>query len=728
MGQQSGTILIMISIFFLAVIILTFAVRRSRLLWKPRRSDPQVKFLGYYSPLLTWLRYHRFARMDKQSGEQARLSAFPTALAEVGVILVWALWLGRSYWLTGSDMWLPEDWGLNVQAYFNWSLLGKCGACVFWNGSFNGGAPLFIDLIAALAHPLVILLVLLTGAISASKLMAAAGLIMAGLAQWWWAKEMRFGFAARLWVALLAVTGGHLIGRLQAGLTEMVFSIASASLVIPAAMRLARTGERRMAVVTGVLFGLAILSGQGYMQLALCLAVCPALLILLGGQGHLFRPVWKQFALSALIAILVAAILLVPLAHSAARITKPTNLSNYDQTQPIEYQPLNLVIRDGPYYESEILGKLPWPSQTINYIGWIPVLLALVGLRLVPRDKLRLLAFFLTAIGLIYLLSSGLIFQLLVRLLPVSWKNLATIARFPSLSASLAAPFVLAIAGWGLDLLLQRKDWPGLKLSRGSRAPLSIRLTWLMCLPLIWSVKSVYDFVQPLLVTFPVPLSADSRILQSEIHLTDAQWVEPPLGYWGFDIVALQNGLKLTNVIHNWTLNGRTAPPPYLQITDEEVDPALAGYSGSLQFQSLPFLPYHSSTPQTLYRFLFPDRSYAQVKMGAEGIPCQAHAEGGNIDVDCTADASGQLVVLENAWPGWVVRRDGIRVTLGAGPWLTVQAPSGEHHYSFRYRPWDVPAGGILSLLGIGLSIGLWFGKPGRPKPPGPPPDGQKDG
>lgn len=89
---------------------------------------------------------------------------------------------------------------------------------------------------------------------------------------------------------------------------------------------------------------------------------------------------------------------------------------------------------------------------------------------------------------------------------------------------------------------------------------------------------------------------------------------------------------------------------------------------------------------------------------------------GGNIDIECQADSPGTLIVMENSWSGWKAKIDGRKAALDSSPWLSVDAPAGTHSYEFRYRPWDVPLGGALSLVGIGLAIWLWVNDPKKKK------------
>jgi hypothetical protein len=89
-------------------------------------------------------------------------------------------------------------------------------------------------------------------------------------------------------------------------------------------------------------------------------------------------------------------------------------------------------------------------------------------------------------------------------------------------------------------------------------------------------------------------------------------------------------------------------------------------------------------------------------------LPCTASADGGHIDVYCQSDQGGTLYVQENALPGWNAWLDEEKVELIPGKWLAVNAISGKHVYKFRYQPWDVPLGILVSMLGLGLAVWLW--------------------
>jgi hypothetical protein len=662
-------------------------LRRARHVDAP---GPRVKVLGVESPALTWLRYGRAPRYQISTTDWARARTRLAPLAEVGAIAAWALWVGRAYLNSEISVWPGGlDFTLNVQGYFPWTLLTRCGACVFWNGFVNGGVPALVELVAAILHPLFIAAILLWGVLNGVKYMVAAALILAGVAQWWLARVMRLSLVPRLWSAAMAVVGGHLAGRMENGLVEVIFSAASCALVIPIALELALHGRRRSAIVFGVLLGLALLAGQGYMQIGLVLCILPALVVFLFDDAFRLRPVWKEFALGGLIAILIAGALWVPLAHFWPNFAKPDD-PGFAAVQPLEYLPLNLVIRDRAFYGLDALIKFPWPALYINYIGWVPVGLALLAFRLIPAEGRRTLVFMALAIVFVYLTAGGVTLKALAPIAP-----LLRSVRHPSEISSMAVPLLLALAAWGLDLLLKLR-WPQLTLTLAPGAALTVSAAWIvLALPLGWAVRSAYDFGQNWLTTYRLPREYFRAI--PTLASAEARWVEAPYADWNFATVAFDNGLKVSNTYRPWWWKDRPPPPPSLQATRDPVDAASPNFLGRTEVFNL---------------VAQPDNLYAYVDTGAQRVPCRATALGGNIDVDCQTDAPGILTVHENHWTGWTAARDGFASQLGEGQWLSTAAPAGSHRYTFRYRPWDVPLGLVLTLIGLALAVRLWWGAP----------------
>jgi uncharacterized membrane protein YfhO len=107
--------------------------------------------------------------------------------------------------------------------------------------------------------------------------------------------------------------------------------------------------------------------------------------------------------------------------------------------------------------------------------------------------------------------------------------------------------------------------------------------------------------------------------------------------------------------------------------------------------------------------FVYPENEYALVEADGNFIPCVAQAHGGNIDVSCNTSQSGVLIVHENSWDGWYASVDGQPTQLlDNNNWLSVAAPAGQHTFSFRYRPWDVWVGLLVTVIGIILAVVWW--------------------
>jgi uncharacterized membrane protein YfhO len=51
---------------------------------------------------------------------------------------------------------------------------------------------------------------------------------------------------------------------------------------------------------------------------------------------------------------------------------------------------------------------------------------------------------------------------------------------------------------------------------------------------------------------------------------------------------------------------------------------------------------------------------------------------------------------------------DGEPASLRGDRWLGVNLPAGAHTVEFRYQPWDVPLGLVLSLAGMLLAVHEW--------------------
>ncbi len=614
-------------------------------------------------------------------------------LAEVVWLFLWALWVGRAFLDPHADTWpFGWDFALTLEPYHIWGLLSRCGACVLWNGSINGGYPAFAELHGAVLHPLVVIPALIWGTLLGSKITFVLSLFVAGLGQWWLARVMGLGRLTRVWVGAMAIAGGHLAGRMQLGLSGLVLSAACGSLVLAATVDLASTARRRSAIGLGVALALTLLSAQGYVQLALLLAFLPALGALLWESPIRWRPVWREFVLAGVLAVLIAGIFLVPGLHFAPEVGKLTD-DPLTGTEPLGYVPVNLVVRDLGYYAGMDMERIELPAMYMNYIGWLPIALALYAFHRARGDKRRLAGFLGLSTFIVFFIASEAFVRPLAGLAP----GLAAAYRYPALVTIMAVPPILGLSAWGLEELLQdtpHHPWFSAKLGPAGR----VRTRHLLAVVFAaLALRSVYQFGQEWLQTETFP--PDLRRVAEALLDGETAWVTlPQEHYWV--AYALEAGNKVTDAYRPWFWRGRELPPARRVASRADVPP-----EGARALDVIGDILVAE----------FPDRHYAAIQTEAAELGCDGRARGGDIDVTCTSDAAGILTVAENAFSGWAAWRDGERIALEPSMLLRVQAPAGIHEYRFRYRPWDVWAGALLSLAGLALALRLWLIRPSSP-------------
>jgi hypothetical protein len=613
-------------------------------------------------------------------------------LLEISIIIMWAMFVCRSVLNFDSLVWpYGREFPSSIQSQYIWMNLFKCGGCVFWSGLSHGGAPAFADMLGSMLYPVVPIFTLLVGPLSGAKLILVFSLAMAGCAQWWLSKVMGLGRIPRLWSGLLAVVAGNLAASMELGDYGVVLSTAACCLVLAPGVALGLTGKRRYSILLGITIGLALLAGQGYMQVGLMLGIFPAFLIFLPGREARFKNLWKEYLLAGALAFLIAGIFLIPMLHFFPNLTKSEDAS-FGLAQLLKYIPLNHLIDDVQFYNTEVLKPAAFPALYANFIGWIPIILAILAWRFIPKSRFRLMLFLLAAILLVYLSASGDFLKLLIKLFPLT----RVVRTFPRI-AGLANPLILGLSAWGLDALFRLK-WPKLALmiSDHSRSiPGSTIFLLILAIPLIWSLREAYVFGQNWLTTYDI--THLDKLLYQKVALlkTDStEWVNFPFGDHYWLIPAYDMNLKVSNGARGWSWNNRVDPPINQEATFEVVDPGTPNLIRV--YDGLTYLSHF-------------ENEYAYIQSGNQKIPCKAQAVGGNIDVTCPESPTGQLIVYENNWTGWYAQVDKTRTPLLRSNWLSVDAPAGKHTYHFRYRPWDVCVGIFMSTLGIILCIILWF-------------------
>ena len=351
----------------------------------------------------------------------------------------------------------------------------------------------------------------------------------------------------------------------------------------------------------------------------------------------------------------------------------------------MRYLPLNLVIGDSALMGQTYLGMDTFPYAHINFIDWTPVIFAIIaGYFVLQQKNKKVYAAIYLSVLLAVVFTSREIYLFLAPFFP----SLAKICSMGG-SSSLMVPPILVMAAWGLDRLFDLK-WPKITMGGGQKGEMtkSVSLKWLILIPvLVLSFKNVIPFDKNYLNVHKVEISEEDLAFA---RLNDTQWMHPPSG-GDWILTLLNENRKMIMWDRHVVWKDRQRLAGYIQLTDNPGD--------DVEIVS------HEENFDVVKR---PDELYASVKTGNDTIKCEAVSLGGNIDVTCDTPSQGILTVLEYQYSGWYAWVDGQPQSFLGGDWLSVNAPSGNHVYSFRYRPWDVYVGALFSLIGIGIIFWLW--------------------
>lgn len=604
---------------------------------------------------------------------------------ELFVLALWAIYVGWEYLdMDPHKIPMGRELGSSIAANHLWTQIVNCGSCAMWNGFQRGGYPAFADIQGSMLHPVVIFATLGFGVVNGIKITLLISFWLAGVAQWWIARELNLSWLPRIWSAGIAIAGGHLAGRMDLGVYGVVLSTAATSLVFAALIRLAKNNTRGNALLLGILTAAAIVSGQGYIQVGL-IGILPVFVFFYWGKENI-KSTWSNYILATLIAFLLAAPFLVPFLHFSPNISKWLD-PEFISAQPISYFILNLVIDDPYYFYSGIMTKFPYPYLYTLYIGWVPVLLFIYAINRISTEDKKLIWFMSAGIVMEFLIASAILLKLLVGIFPA----LAGV-RHPPQIAGLAIPLILGVSAYGLEKLLSIK-WLDLIASMAGRSPKWEPLVkWLIVIPLIYSLQSCLEFST--MWTGVTYLRNDLFLTLEKMKTTDLQWVNPPFGEHSYVEAAIAMGMKLSPGILTWEWKNRISPPP--RMTAERRIP-INNESKLIEDVSKIEIKFHR------------ENLYASVVSGDKISACRAAGSGGYIEVTCNTDKAGILTVQENMWTGWYAWLDGEKIEIIKGDRLQVSAPAGKHTFTFRYLPWDVPLGLLLFTIGIFSVVWLYL-------------------
>lgn len=627
-------------------------------------------------------------RLSKLTSVQKRHAG---TLLEWLLIAIWGTFVERAYLNNNPYIWPSGlEIGIKLLSHQFWVNLSKCGSCALWNGSINGGRPALADLFGSQFHPLIAIPTLLWGVVNGAKISVILIVILTGLGQWWIAKELKLGRVARVWSGLLAIVGGHLATQHYWGNIGIMLGLASCTLVIATTLSLGQAPTRQKAIILAINGSLLLLSGQGYLQIAMItwFFAIPAFLI---NREIRAKVLWREIFLAVGLSLLLIGFLLVPIIHFGPNYTKSTADPTFAFAQPLEYIPLNLVIRDWNYYQSAVLGKQI--STDVVFIGWVPVILAILTLRFAQKKDLPAIGFLAIGALITFWFSSPIPLRWLA-----SFSNYFLWIKYPFIFTGLAVPPILGLAAFGLEKLIQL-DWPKILLTftddKQQDNGVNFNLRWLLVFPLAASLYISYDFSQRFIALRDMTPYYTRLIPQYKLSST--QWIQSPQSEHDWSQPELDLGHKITGLVFSGAqLAGHELPPPYL-----------AASRGTFQSDS-PLEQVGLMDDLPIYRF--PDNEYAYIEISDRiMVACQANAAGGNISVNCPPALSGTLIVHEYSYDGWNALVDGIPTNLLIRPWLSIKTEAGEHSYKFVYQPWDIVLGILVSITGIVACVILWI-------------------
>lgn len=613
---------------------------------------------------------------------------------ELALIVGFSIWLTWPY-LGGTprtDRPAGLDFVVSIQGRYFWDHVRECGSCALWNGDVAGGTPALLDTSTDMLHPLVAIPVLLLGVLEGSRVAVTLVIILSGLSSWWLAYLLRTGWLARLFAGGLGVAGGHITGRLDYGLVVLMTSIATASLLVPAAILFSRHLDRRSTATLGVLLGVTAISGQAYIQVGVLL-LSPAVLLLVAHRSSTWKLILLRLIQAGALGTMLAATLLLPVVRYHRILDKDQD-PYFSRSQPFKFVPLNLIIDNRSYFSSSIFKQAGFPAWHSNYIGWIAILFALLGVgRLWNQSRREALFLGVLAVGALWL-GSGELFKWIAGQSSLGeLQSTAVKLRTTSNIANLAVPPIIGLAACGVDRVYTYLDRsPKVRLHISTRAdrtkrPVLFGFGFLVAIPVILCLHDVARSARQWngfnsIDSTPIPHLAES--LQSpELRWVNGNSMTVDLAFYG-----LQNGLKLGNQWQPWRIDPSRNPGPGVWASIEGPIP------GTHRVEGPPGMDLYVPND---------GNPYARVRLPTgQDTNCSATGRGAHIDIACPAVAAGPLTVQERYVDGWSAVVNGQPVDLvDRDGWLGLELPEGSSSIELRFHSPFFRSSLMLTALGI---------------------------
>lgn len=718
----------------LAIAIDFLLVRRMRRHWQQRKQGEQeTKLFGYFSPVLTWLKYRR---LPTTQGRIQRWIWHPTRLERY--LIEWLLILVVAYMYCGSALLDFDANRLQQTGEHNESAtlpllteisVWRYGEIPLWNPYMQTGFPLVGDLLSHFWNPVSTLPILIWGGINGMKVSVFISFFLAGIGQWLFAHIFGARGWVRLWASLLYMLSGGLALLWRVGWYELLLGIAWFPWCFASLWWALHRRDRTSLVLTAVCIAMVLTTGGGYYPFYLLVCLSVLLIIALIGSRSFERQsmVWRALAIAGLSAGLVA-VMLVPLLDSYRYAERDVGLDlEQNFSQPIVYALINYVVSEPEWFRTQILGTAS--GWNWFYIGYLP----LAALALVPlafsRSRRRRLT--LGALGVLTLVllawhaNRFTPFKYIYDSIPFLY-NL----RFPNRLLIVATSPLLVMGGLGLQALSNTLwSWSRSSVIAISKsnvkqvvAKLPMKLIWqgLLVLVLLFSVKDVYtinqEFAFAPVLRNPKPTNALSWLKSYDPSLYYTN-IGGGAIYWDWTPAAYELEMPIINFVYSRRLTTfgvqRLPGSPFF---------ATPKYMLALPDQSRPDNAVMLKDFDGVGLWLLPDAlpfafsvSPARLQSGATLTPqdvsaLNVHLDGPNrvVVIGASAQPGDQLVVLVSNYPGWRLFVDGR--PMNASPvnyYLGAQMLPGEHIYTFAFSPVKYYVGLGISLLTLLIVLGL---------------------